>query len=198
MFLCHQKSNFFNRENGVTMPHSVFWFCIKKIPLDSQNCCLGSSSWKHYFWIFFVHDLHVQCRSICGKFAYSANLGKPSTLAKVSFILKLSFVTFRNLAVREVSWKISLIREKATSSSASLLPAIARIVHEWKEQKIMWTSGLHEVLPRRQFENIMAFFTVAYKMKPVLIRMFLWRCNLWYMLHHLSITAQHFCQDHLW
>ena len=31
-----------------------------------------------------------------------------------------------------------------------------------KEQKIMWTLGLHEALNKRRFENIMVYFTVAY------------------------------------
>ena len=38
------------------------------------------------FALSSVHNLHVQVRSVCQKFAYSANLGKCSMLAKVYFI----------------------------------------------------------------------------------------------------------------
>ena len=72
MFLCHQKRNFLNLENGVAMTHRVFLFYpynfylmlsyfigdCKKIPLYSQNCHLGSTSCKPYFYIIF-----------CGQFA---------------------------------------------------------------------------------------------------------------------------------
>lgn len=38
------------------------------------------------FALSFVSDLHVQCGSVCRKFAYSAYLRKRSTLIKIYFI----------------------------------------------------------------------------------------------------------------
>ena len=59
----------------------------------------------------------------------------------------------------ERSWKVSLIKHKATGSSASLLHVLWVPFLENKhcmcilceEQKIMWTSGLQEALPKQQF-----------------------------------------------
>ena len=67
------------------------------------------------FALSFVPDLHVQCGSVCRKFAYSAYLRKRSTLVKVYFIYQfLSFhtYTFRSLATKEVCWKVSLNKWK--------------------------------------------------------------------------------------
>ena len=83
----------------------------------------------------------------------------------------------RSSATREVSWKVSLIRQKATGSSASLLysvPTLNSIVETGnflhvqfvQGTKHRWTSGLHEVLCEQQFENMMVFFTVAYSNEP--------------------------------
>ena len=83
----------------------------------------------------------------------------------------------RSSATREVSWKVSLIRQKATGSSASLLysvPTLNSIVETGnllhvqfvQGTKHRWTSGLHEVLCEQQFENMMVFFTVACSNEP--------------------------------
>ena len=72
---------------------------------------------------------------------------------------------------------MSLIRQKATGSSASLLysvPTLNSIVETGnllhvqfvQGTKHRWTSGLHEVLCEQQFENMMVFFTVAYSNEP--------------------------------
>ena len=94
------------------------------------------------------------------------------------FCLSL-IVTFRTeVQQQEVSWKVSLIRQKATGSSASLLynvPTLNSIVETGnllhvqfvQGTKHRWTSGLHEVLREQQFENMMVFFTVAYSNEPV-------------------------------
>ena len=76
-----------------------------------------------------------------------------------------------------MSWKVSLIRQKATGSSASLLysvPTLNSIVETGnllhvqfvQGTKHRWTSGLHEVLCEQQFENMMVFFIVAYSNEP--------------------------------
>ena len=81
------------------------------------------------FALSSVHNLHVQCRSVCRKFAYSANLGKCSTLAKVYFIqILLSFITFRSLATREITWRDTSIRKKATASSTLSLQYVPWIL----------------------------------------------------------------------
>lgn len=89
----------------------------------AQNCHLGSTSCVNLtFALSSVHNLHVQFRSVCQKFAHSANLGKCSTLAKVYVVVNfLSFIMFRSLATREMSWKVYLIKQKVTGSSASQL-----------------------------------------------------------------------------
>ena len=171
--------------------------------------------------------LHVQCGSVCRKFACSAYLRKRSTLVKIYFItLVFSFVqefgnersvlegllkqikkqrgqerttlrchvdaifkfkkcslincqddTETSFFLRVVfylflyNWTFaSLIREKATGSSASLLYVLWIIFLEtghcscssYKKHEIVWTSGLHETVSKRQFENLMVVFEVAY------------------------------------
>ena len=73
------------------------------------------------FLLPFVPDLHVQCGSLCRKLAYSAYLRANVQRWPKHTLLLLCFYTFRSSATREVSWKISLIRDNATGSSASLL-----------------------------------------------------------------------------
>ena len=73
--------------------------------------------------------------------------------------------------MKGVCWKVSLIKDKATGSSASLLYVLWVPFLENKhcmcnlceKQKIVWTSGSHEALPKQQFQNIMVFFAVAYR-----------------------------------
>lgn len=106
------------------------------------------------FVLPFVPDLHLQCGSVCRKFAnWSVFARKRSTLAKAYFTTFV-FYTFRSSATREVSWKVSFIRNNATGSRASLLHVLWIRVFKTgyctcsscKEQEILWMSGLHEAL----------------------------------------------------
>ena len=66
------------------------------------------------FALSFVSDLHVQCGSVCRKFAYSAYLRKRSTLVKIYTLSLLSF-QFRSSFVS--SFVFSFVQEFGNEKS---------------------------------------------------------------------------------
>ena len=59
----------------------------------------------------------------------------------------------------------------------------------------MWTSGLHEALHKRQFENIMVFFVVAYHAVLTSFRYLTLQANLSEFIYSLSHPQFHH-EDH--
>lgn len=81
----------------------------KNTIIISSNCCLGSSSCKHYF-----------CKIFCAQFACTIMY---LSVLKICILLISVLARKHNLVSLGISWKDSLIRNtvKATGSSARLL-----------------------------------------------------------------------------